>query len=138
MVAAKQKLKNEEKPAINGYKPRTNGFSKHEDENLDNLTDEFHESFEETPLIVAVLTYIGYTVLVIFGYLRDFMRKYGLEKSKAAKEKGNEVSVNVLNCCMICIHRPQFKPDCLREFDVWLADMMNELFSWRLFILSQA
>ena len=48
-------------------------------------------SFEETPLIVAVITYIGYGVLVFFGYLRDFMRLYGIEKPKKAKEKGNKV-----------------------------------------------
>ena len=49
------------------------------------------ENFEETPLIVAVITYIGYGILVVFGYLRDFLRYRGLEKTKAAKERGNEV-----------------------------------------------
>jgi len=44
--------------------------------------------FEETPLIVAVITYIGYGVLVVFGYFRDFLRLYKFEKTKAAKEKG--------------------------------------------------
>lgn len=93
MVASYVSLKNEERPAINGYKPRTNGFNKHEDEILNKCREEFHESFEETPLLVAVWTYIGYAVLVIFGYLRELMRKYGFEKSKGAKEKGNKVSI---------------------------------------------
>ena len=49
------------------------------------------EMFEETPLIVAVITYIGYGILVVFGYFRDFLRYRGLEKTKGAKERGNEV-----------------------------------------------
>ena len=51
-------------------------------------------NFEETPLIVAVITYIGYGILVVFGYLRDFLRYRGLEKTKAAKEKGNKVYIS--------------------------------------------
>eukprot|EP00112_Aurelia_sp_Birch-Aquarium-sp1_P021621 Seg587.1 transcript_id=Seg587.1/GoldUCD/mRNA.D3Y31 product="Serine palmitoyltransferase 2" protein_id=Seg587.1/GoldUCD/D3Y31 len=50
----------------------------------------FEESFEETPLLVAVITYIGYGILVCFGYFRDLLRYYGLEKTKTAKEKKNE------------------------------------------------
>lgn len=46
--------------------------------------------FEETPLLVAVITYIGYGVLVVFGYMRDFMRYYAFEKNNAAKDKGRE------------------------------------------------
>ncbi|XP_065661031.1 serine palmitoyltransferase 2 isoform X2 [Hydra vulgaris] len=45
---------------------------------------------EETPLLVAIITYIGYGVLVVFGYFRDFLRLYHLEKTKAAKEKGRK------------------------------------------------
>ncbi|XP_014670841.1 PREDICTED: serine palmitoyltransferase 2-like [Priapulus caudatus] len=45
-----------------------------------------HESYEQTPLIVAVITYFGYAVLVIFGHLRDFMKKHGLEEIHSAKE----------------------------------------------------
>ena len=48
--------------------------------------------FEETPLLVAVITYIGYGVLVVFGYVRDFLRYYGLERNNAAKDKGREVN----------------------------------------------
>ena len=36
------------------------------------------ESFEDTPLPVAVLTYLGYGVLIIFGHLCDFLRKWEL------------------------------------------------------------
>lgn len=45
------------------------------------------ESFEETPLLVAVLTYMGYGILTIFGYLRDFLRQWNIEKCHVAKER---------------------------------------------------
>uniref|UniRef100_A0A673GSZ6 serine C-palmitoyltransferase n=1 Tax=Sinocyclocheilus rhinocerous TaxID=307959 RepID=A0A673GSZ6_9TELE len=47
----------------------------------------FVESFEETPLLVAVLTYIGYGILTIFGYLRDFLRDWKFEKCHLARER---------------------------------------------------
>lgn len=53
-------------------------------------TPKEQQLFEETPLLVAVITYIGYGVLVIFGYFRDFLRLYKFEKTKAAKEKGRK------------------------------------------------
>uniref|UniRef100_A0A6Q2YMK2 serine C-palmitoyltransferase n=1 Tax=Esox lucius TaxID=8010 RepID=A0A6Q2YMK2_ESOLU len=47
----------------------------------------FVEQFEETPLVVAVLTYMGYGILTIFGYLRDFLRDWGFEKCHVARER---------------------------------------------------
>ncbi|XP_029903296.1 serine palmitoyltransferase 2b [Myripristis murdjan] len=47
----------------------------------------FLESFEETPLLVAVLTYMGYGILTIFGYLRDFLRHWNIEKCHVARER---------------------------------------------------
>ncbi|EDQ90948.1 uncharacterized protein MONBRDRAFT_20161 [Monosiga brevicollis MX1] len=44
------------------------------------------EDFEETPLLVAFLTYLNYSLLFVFGHLRDFLRKHGIEKTKTAKE----------------------------------------------------
>lgn len=44
------------------------------------------ETFEQPPLIVAVLTYFGYAILVLFGYFRDFLRATGIEKNKNAQE----------------------------------------------------
>jgi len=49
------------------------------------------ELFEETPLIVAVLTYLGYTVLLIFGHVRDFLRNWNIEKVPTAAEPVEEV-----------------------------------------------
>ena len=45
-----------------------------------------NESFEETPLLTSVVTIIGYGVLVVFGYLRDWLRRYGFEAIYSAKE----------------------------------------------------
>ncbi|KAM4694088.1 serine palmitoyltransferase 3 [Discoglossus pictus] len=47
----------------------------------------FVEYFEEAPMYVAVFTYIGFGLVTLFGYLRDFMRKWGLEKCHMAEER---------------------------------------------------
>ncbi|XP_041353081.1 serine palmitoyltransferase 2-like [Gigantopelta aegis] len=51
-----------------------------------NWKDDFHESFEETPLFVAITTYLGYALLVIVGHIRDFLRFYSIEKQKTCTE----------------------------------------------------
>ena len=71
----------------NGFHPKTSGKKSMKE----NYAVEEHDEFEETPLNAAVMTYLSYFFLLIFGYLRDFMRKYGLEKSKGKKETGNKV-----------------------------------------------
>lgn len=45
------------------------------------------ESYEETPMLVAVLTYVGYGILTIFGYLRDFLRHWKIERCHIARER---------------------------------------------------
>lgn len=47
----------------------------------------FIESYEETPMLVAVLTYVGYGILTIFGYLRDFLRHWKIERCHIARER---------------------------------------------------
>uniref|UniRef100_A0A7N9AW60 serine C-palmitoyltransferase n=1 Tax=Mastacembelus armatus TaxID=205130 RepID=A0A7N9AW60_9TELE len=47
----------------------------------------FVECFEETPMLVAVLTYMGYGILTIFGYLRDFLRHWQIERCPIARER---------------------------------------------------
>ncbi|NWJ02676.1 SPTC3 palmitoyltransferase, partial [Crypturellus undulatus] len=47
----------------------------------------FIEHFEQAPMYVAVLTFVGFGVGTIFGYLRDFMRAWGLEKRNIATER---------------------------------------------------
>lgn len=57
----------------------------------------FVESFEETPLWVAVLTYMGYGILTIFGYLRDFLRHWDIEKCHVARERDEQ---KVMKCIL--------------------------------------
>ena len=46
----------------------------------------FQETFDPTPLLAAIVTYIGYGILTVFGFLRDTMRRLGVEKLCAASE----------------------------------------------------
>ncbi|XP_045566200.1 serine palmitoyltransferase 3 [Salmo salar] len=45
------------------------------------------ESFEQAPMYVAVMTYLGFGIVTLFGYFRDFLRAVGLEKCHIAKER---------------------------------------------------
>lgn len=38
-------------------------------------------------MLVAVLTYMGYGILTIFGYFRDYLRHWKIEKCYIAREK---------------------------------------------------
>ncbi|XP_060118979.1 serine palmitoyltransferase 2 [Heteronotia binoei] len=51
----------------------------------------FNEAFEETPMLVAVLTYVGYGVLTLFGYLRDFLRYWKIEKCHHATDREEQL-----------------------------------------------
>uniref|UniRef100_A0AAZ3RAL1 serine C-palmitoyltransferase n=1 Tax=Oncorhynchus tshawytscha TaxID=74940 RepID=A0AAZ3RAL1_ONCTS len=45
------------------------------------------ESFENPPMYVAVMTYLGFGIVTLFGYFRDFLRAVGLEKCHIARER---------------------------------------------------
>ncbi|XP_060895412.1 serine palmitoyltransferase 3 [Labrus mixtus] len=45
------------------------------------------ESFEQAPIYVAVMTYVGFGIVTLFGYFRDFLRAVGLEKCHLAQER---------------------------------------------------
>ncbi|XP_068730448.1 serine palmitoyltransferase 2-like [Montipora capricornis] len=75
--------------ARNGFHPGSNGLQ-NRSKKSENRVAELDNEYEGIPLIAAVTTYLSYFFLLIFGYLRDFMRKYGLEKPKGAKENGNK------------------------------------------------
>uniref|UniRef100_A0A8D0GZW8 serine C-palmitoyltransferase n=1 Tax=Sphenodon punctatus TaxID=8508 RepID=A0A8D0GZW8_SPHPU len=47
----------------------------------------FNESFEQAPMYVAVFTYVGFAVGTIFGYMRDCIRTFGLEKCHHSAER---------------------------------------------------
>ncbi|KAL8169108.1 UNVERIFIED_CONTAM: hypothetical protein K2H54_038052 [Gekko kuhli] len=53
----------------------------------------FNEAFEETPMLVAVLTYVGYGVLTLFGYLRDFLRYWKIEKCHHATDREEQLVI---------------------------------------------
>ncbi|KAM4607167.1 serine palmitoyltransferase 3 [Polymixia lowei] len=46
-----------------------------------------HECFEQAPMYVAVMTYLGFGIVTLFGYFRDFLRAVGLEKCNLAQER---------------------------------------------------
>ncbi|XP_018595751.1 serine palmitoyltransferase 3 isoform X1 [Scleropages formosus] len=48
------------------------------------------ESFEQAPMYVAVLTYLGFGIVTLFGYFRDFLRAVGLEKCHLAQERDEQ------------------------------------------------
>ncbi|KAL2083299.1 hypothetical protein ACEWY4_021072 [Coilia grayii] len=48
------------------------------------------DSFEQAPMHVAVLTYIGFGIVTLFGYFRDFLRAAGLEKCHVAQERDDQ------------------------------------------------
>uniref|UniRef100_A0A6Q2X2V4 Aminotransferase class I/classII large domain-containing protein n=1 Tax=Esox lucius TaxID=8010 RepID=A0A6Q2X2V4_ESOLU len=48
------------------------------------------ESFEQAPMYVAVMTYLGFGLVTLFGYFRDFLRAVGLEKCHIAKERDEQ------------------------------------------------
>lgn len=56
----------------------------------------FQESFEEAPLYVLFITYMGYMILNVFGYIRDFIRAIGLEEKKGAKDNNPKVNIYLL------------------------------------------
>lgn len=61
------------------------------------------ESFEEAPLHVMVFTYMGYGIGTLFGYLRDFLRSWGIEKCNAAVEREEQkvrtcISLDLCQC----------------------------------------
>ncbi|XP_063804278.1 serine palmitoyltransferase 2 [Pseudophryne corroboree] len=88
-----------QKPTMNGDCKTENGVLKNgcvrngvcpEDRCLGNgvlYKRPFNEVFEETPMLVAVLTYMGYGILTLFGYLRDFLRACKIEKCHHATER---------------------------------------------------
>ncbi|XP_022332551.2 serine palmitoyltransferase 2-like isoform X1 [Crassostrea virginica] len=66
----------------NGHK--TNGACKKVPST--NSIPSFREHFEQTPLGVAIWTYLGYAILVVIGQIRDFLRSIGIEKIKSCTE----------------------------------------------------
>lgn len=66
-----------------------NGIIKHQKNSHVKMVEQRknYESFEETPLWVAILTYLGYGILIVFGHLADFLRKWNVFPDATATEK---------------------------------------------------
>ncbi|EDL80317.1 similar to RIKEN cDNA C130053K05 gene; similar to dJ718P11.1.1 (novel class II aminotransferase similar to serine palmotyltransferase (isoform 1)) (predicted) [Rattus norvegicus] len=66
-----------------------NGISKEAQQNRKAEEDDklVFKPYPEPPLYVFVFTYMGYGIGMLFGYLRDFMRNWGIEKCNAAVER---------------------------------------------------
>ncbi|XP_045170567.2 serine palmitoyltransferase 2-like [Mercenaria mercenaria] len=77
---------------INGYNKKSNGLHKNGKSQQTTYTDQadwkkdYWESFEETPLLAAVFTYICYGLVVLIGHIRDFLNNLGLLKVNACLE----------------------------------------------------
>ncbi|KAI3363062.1 hypothetical protein L3Q82_011728, partial [Scortum barcoo] len=90
------------------------------------------ESFEQAPIYVAVLTYLGFGIVTLFGYLRDFLRAVGLEKCHLAQEReeqkvGSFVLLERSDSFVICSALI-----VLPFSDVyWLAVMLLKVFLFR-------
>ena len=54
------------------------------------------ESFEDTPLFVAILTYLSYAILIVFGHLGDFLRKKGIIHAPQLNEENRPVSNKIV------------------------------------------
>ncbi|OCT65118.1 hypothetical protein XELAEV_18041357mg [Xenopus laevis] len=89
-------LSHSHKPVMNGVQRCENGTLRNgmiAEEKVHNgglYKRSFNEAFEETPMIVAVLTYMGYGILTLFGYLRDFLRTWKIEKCHIATERDEQ------------------------------------------------
>lgn len=65
-----------------------NGFKKHE---VKQHQRKLKEEFEETPLIIAFTVYFCYCVLMLFGHIRDFVKRcLGKDSDEFIKEKNRE------------------------------------------------
>ena len=42
-------------------------------------------------MYVAILTYMGYAIIIVFGHLRDLLRKWKIDKRVGALEPHKEV-----------------------------------------------
>lgn len=56
-----------------------------------------NESFEQAPLYIAILVYLQYAVLVIFGYFRDFLRNIGIADDVNCPKEGRKLKVEELS-----------------------------------------
>lgn len=62
-----------------------------------------------------VFTYLGYGIVTLFGYLRDFLRNWGIEKCNAAVEREEQ---------KVCVNTSRGFCQCLFFYRVFTQMMM--------------
>ncbi|CAG2250263.1 SPT [Mytilus edulis] len=70
---------------------KTNGHSSNGIKSLPEDPKDFQENFEETPIYIAVLTYLCYGILVLVGHVRDFLRNAVWKMKRHAQSPDNRV-----------------------------------------------
>ena len=58
---------------------------------------EAQSELEEAATLQVFFTYLCYTILDLFGHLREFLRNTGLEKRKGASDINKDVSIRVIS-----------------------------------------
>jgi len=58
---------------------------------LNFVLTEMSREFETTPTWAAIITVLGYAVLSVFGWLREFLRHIGLEKKRTSQDPNPKV-----------------------------------------------
>ncbi|OQV24520.1 Serine palmitoyltransferase 2 [Hypsibius exemplaris] len=75
----------------NDVKSLPTAFEAHEEEDTGVESKDEEEEFEAATSYVDVFTIGGYVTLQLFGYLRDFLRRWKVEKSLVAQESEDNV-----------------------------------------------
>ncbi|XP_052827924.1 serine palmitoyltransferase 2 [Octopus bimaculoides] len=70
----------------NGISKQKNGHASGSNGSNEFYKEPFYESFEATPLLAAILTYLSYSLLTIVGHIREWLQMAGLQKSHMLKE----------------------------------------------------
>ena len=76
----------------NGDIVHANGKVSHSGSTVCKTAAKQEPATEEIPLVIALVCYFSYAVLILFGHLRDLLRRSGIEKNQFAQEKERQVS----------------------------------------------
>jgi hypothetical protein len=79
-------IANENPPQVKTTTTTTTTAAVKQEEQPPTVRKVSQESFEEAPMWAAIVTYMGYLILNIFGFMRDFFRYVGLETKKGAAD----------------------------------------------------
>lgn len=94
LVSSVRRLNDDSKrdPDIDNSKNGLKHSSK-SDDFIRKQTSCHQELFEDPPYWAAIITYLGYLILNVFGWFRDLLRYFGLEDKKGACDNNPPVSL---------------------------------------------